>query len=630
MARSPNVPIIPGLFLALSPLALAQQTLSPPQPVLPQTVAAEIQLLEDHLLRLGAWPLQTEPQQIAATSLGGPFQLWKEQAPSLINLRRTMVERHMDGYPLTDEVVRVNWLSDGTVLVHGAVSRARTWSGSNQIGGTYAGDLAKQIFTAEWPVEIHASRLEILPLADGARLCHRVDLTSSASTSIAYRVWVDAEHGHLWQVKNRSIHSTGQASVFMPNPVETLDNPNLTDQNDSGTAIPAAAYFPVTLEDLDGSGYMTGTWATTAPTPNRSFRANLDFTHNRQGRIFEETLSYYHVTTMQHYLQGLGLTARQSVQPINVVDLLFGFPYANASYNPNTGVISFGTRGVDFAEDADVVIHEYGHAIHDDVQGGIGNGENGAMSEGYGDWVAAVHSNDALVGEWVGTTLGGGSGFPAVRRVDGMKHYPEDIVGLVHDDGEIWSSTLWEIGLMIGPDAVTQLVIEAMSTMTSGTSMSRAGELLVIAESLLTSGSNLPYVAGPLARTGLINLPPGTPMLEASRRGLRAGDVLTFRLSSATHAGSNFQTVLSQIASPSVSGPPFNTTFDIGTEMFGWSLSIQALSGQLDANGKSVFQLTIPPGLTWKDHYFAQAMILDGSQQAIALSPPIAFRAERH
>ncbi|MDP7061383.1 MAG: M36 family metallopeptidase [Planctomycetota bacterium] len=594
-------------------------------------VSPDLQPRADHLLRLGAWSLQASPADIASRTLGGSFTLMKEQAPSLINLRRSLLERQLDGFPLCDEIVRVNWLSDGTVMVHGAVSTAQSWSGSDQIGAAYAGELAAQIFTAEWPTEVVGSRLELLPLADGARLCHRVDLVSSASTSIGYRVWVDAEHGHRWQVRNQSIHANGQAAVFMPNPVETLDNPNLTDQRDSGTAVPAAAYFPVTLEDLDGSGYMTGTWATTDRTPNRSFRANLNFTNDRQGRIFEEALSYYHVTAMQHYLQGLGLNARRSQQPINVFDLLFGiFEYTNASYNSLNGVISFGTRGVDCAEDADVVIHEYGHAIHDDVQGGIGNGENGAMSEGYGDWLSSVHSNDALTGEWVGVTLGTGIGFPAVRRADEMKQYPEDKVGQVHSDGEIWSATLWEIGLMIGPDAVTQLVIEAMSTMTRNTQMPRAGELLVLAEDLLTSGSNLAYVAGPLARTGLIDLPVDMPRLEASRRALRTGDDLTFRLSSPTHAGSNFQTVLSQIASPTASGPPFNSTLDIGTDMLGLSLSMQVLSGQLDANGNATFAMTIPPGLTWKDHYFAQAMILDGSNQAVALSLPIAFRAERH
>ena len=39
---------------------------------------------------------------------------------------------------------------------------------------------------------------------------------------------------------------------------------------------------------------------------------------------------------------------------------------------------------------------------------------------------------------------------PCLRRLDGTKHYPEAIVGEVHDDGEIWSAALWQIRGAIG------------------------------------------------------------------------------------------------------------------------------------------------------------------------------------
>jgi hypothetical protein len=438
-----RIPLVIGLFLLFASWSSAQQELDLSLAGGRPEVAADLQALSSHTVRIAAGAMQSTPAEIASQLLGGEFQLRLEQAASLTSFRRTLVERTLDGYPLSNEIVRVNWLNDGTLLVHGAISKAHSWSGSDLIGAEFAAEIAAQTFPAQWPLQVFAQRLELLPLQSGARLCHRIDFVSSASTSIAYRLWIDAELGHVWQIQNRAVHSTGQAAVFLPNPVETLNDPNLTDQQDSGTAVPAAAYFSVVLEDLDGSGTMTGTWATTGPTPNRSFRANLDFSHNRQGRIFEEALSYYHVTTLQRRLQSLGLNAHQFVQPINVYDLLFGFEYANASYNPASGVISFGTRNVDFAEDADVVIHEYGHAIHDDVQGGLSGGfganDNGSMSEGYGDWIGAVHSDDAITGEWVGVGMGSGvgGGFPGVRRVDGMKHYPEDKVGEVHDDGEI-------------------------------------------------------------------------------------------------------------------------------------------------------------------------------------------------
>src|SRR5690242_11496789 len=55
--------------------------------------------------------------------------------------------------------------------------------------------------------------------------------------------------------------STGTAQVFVPNPVQSLGDENLTDQKDSDAAVPAAAYYKVTLTNLDGSGYLRGDWA---------------------------------------------------------------------------------------------------------------------------------------------------------------------------------------------------------------------------------------------------------------------------------------------------------------------------------------------------------------------------------
>ena len=51
--------------------------------------------------------------------------------------------------------------------------------------------------------------------------------------------------------------STGTASVFKANPVQSSGNENLTDDNDSATAVPASEYATVQLRNLDGSGYLT-------------------------------------------------------------------------------------------------------------------------------------------------------------------------------------------------------------------------------------------------------------------------------------------------------------------------------------------------------------------------------------
>ena len=48
-----------------------------------------------------------------------------------------------------------------------------------------------------------------------------------------------------------------------------------------------------------------------------------------------------------------------------------------------------------------------------------------------------------------------------LRRLDATKHYPEDVVGEVHADGEIWSRALWDIRTALGDTAGTTVIVEA-------------------------------------------------------------------------------------------------------------------------------------------------------------------------
>ena len=63
--------------------------------------------------------------------------------------------------------------------------------------------------------------------------------------------------------------SEAPARVFWVNPVQSLRDESLTDQNDAGTAVPETAYREVTLTHLDGSGYLQ---ATTSRSATRSAR----------------------------------------------------------------------------------------------------------------------------------------------------------------------------------------------------------------------------------------------------------------------------------------------------------------------------------------------------------------------
>jgi hypothetical protein len=72
--------------------------------------------------------------------------------------------------------------------------------------------------------------------------------------------------------------------------------------------------------------------------------------------------------------------------PVNID----GITEDNSFYSPAEKSLTFGTGGVDDAEDADIILPEYGHAILDNQVPGFGESqEAGTISEAFGDYLAA-------------------------------------------------------------------------------------------------------------------------------------------------------------------------------------------------------------------------------------------------
>src|SRR4029077_19070609 len=101
--------------------------------------------------------------------------------------------------------------------------------------------------------------------------------------------------------------STGVASVFVPNPVESLGIETLTDQKDADAAVPAAAYHDVTLTNLDGTGLLSGDYATVVSETGNPARSSTNtFRYTRHQDEFEQVMAYYWVTEAQKYIRSLG------------------------------------------------------------------------------------------------------------------------------------------------------------------------------------------------------------------------------------------------------------------------------------------------------------------------------------
>jgi zinc metalloprotease ZmpB len=273
--------------------------------------------------------------------------------------------------------------------------------------------------------------------------------------------------------------STGTGRVFSPNPVASLQDQTLTDQKDADYAALQPAYQTVTLTNLDGSGYLQGDWATVrSETGDPAFSETNTFNYNRHDDRFEQVMAYYWITEAQKYIQSLGFGStfrdiNKQSQAVRINQL--GYDNSFATDHPKNE-LRFGKGGVDDAEDAEVILHEYGHAIHFSQNFSFASEEADAISEGFGDyWAVTVTDliaptlDPACVADWDSVSYTSRTPH-CLRRVDTNLHYPQDINGEVHHDGQIWSRALWDIRNALGNVKADTIILQAQFDF-PGTSM---------------------------------------------------------------------------------------------------------------------------------------------------------------
>jgi hypothetical protein len=189
------------------------------------------------------------------------------------------------------------------------------------------------------------------------------------------------------------------------------------------------------------------------------------FIYTRSQPGFEAAMVYYHATLAFQRVQELGF----EIPRLRSLRLdPHGYQgQDNSHYSPSGNWIAFGTGGVDDAEDADVIWHEYGHAI---VYGLIpywGGGEAGALGEGYSDYWAASHSRSLgqwqpyqQQYQWIFKWDGHNTFWPG-RILNAPGTYPFGSLS-IHAAGQIWASALMGIHDDLGRDVTDRLVLQSL------------------------------------------------------------------------------------------------------------------------------------------------------------------------
>ena len=162
----------------------------------------------------------------------------------------------------------------------------------------------------------------------------------------------------------------------------------------------------------------------------------------------------------------------------------------------------------DSSVDGDVVFHEYGHGISNRL---IGNGstalsgiQSGAMGEGWSDYWAITINNDGAVGEYVTNNPAGirraAYTVPAATVHDS---YADLQSSSVHNDGEVWAATLWDLRTQLGAATTNLLVLNGMKFTPTRPSFLNARDGILQADQNLNGGANRCAIWTVFARHGM-------------------------------------------------------------------------------------------------------------------------------
>jgi hypothetical protein len=371
-----------------------------------------------------------------------------------------------------------------------------------------------------------------------------------------YANYYDATTGAL--IRSDALFWSIRGRVFEVNPVAKLNRPDLQDQNDVASAVPDAAYSIVDLPGLAPTGMLVGPNVQIVDT-ELPFTTHADASQplmfDRSQDQFEEVNAYYAIDRSQRYLQSLGFVGNRRIVPYPIpVDPHAANGTDNSFFvieSPGIGALFFGDGGTDDAEDPDIMLHEFGHAIEESIApgafGGTSSSQSRALGEGFGDYWSFSENFEGTVpsgrdpfciGDWDARCAGDDSsqlcGYPVgadcLRRVDGTKTMSDfinsDGPGTEHKNGEIWSSALREIFMTIGKRTTDRIVLEGTFGVPIGPTYAQMAQKLLAADRALNGGANASTICAAMTRRGIL----GSSECSAGPRG----EVTWFQSTSST------------------------------------------------------------------------------------------------
>ena len=394
---------------------------------------------------------------------------------------------------------------------------------------------AKQYLGVKGTLAFEQVKTVVYPDKGHFILAQQVNIVPQVGLYGDWEVMINAQTGEIFRAVDKACYSdddpekqinvTGQGYVFDPDPIThartTYGTTGFVDNNDLDSDSLTAHRELRTLKDItfEGGVYkLTGPFAEIvdfeSPFTGLHTNTSSDFFFTRSSDNYEAVNVYFLIDASMRWINdSLGINLRPFQYTTGVrVDPHGLSGDDNSHYIPSTGQLAFGDGGVDDAEDVGVVLHEFGHGVHDWATVGSLSQVDG-LSEGCGDyWTTSYIRNTHILTPanpayyWV-FVWDGHNPFWDGRIVNYTAHYPEGLTGTIHTDGQMWASSLMSIWDLIGKEATDINFIEALAMTNSGSNQQDAANAFIASDQTNFGGSHLAQIIPVFADRGYIEGP---------------------------------------------------------------------------------------------------------------------------
>ena len=506
-----------------------------------------------------AGPVQATPELTARAwmaQVGGEFGWSTGEDLVLVDEVETAFSAHLTfqqtfhGIPVHRRFIKVNLGADGLpTMVLSAYAPHLAGAGAFDVAPLINADQARTIATqlvtlgdasstepvlVVYPLEVPVLAWTVTAWPEGAPGEWEVLINARSGAAIYLLDLAMYHHGDEEDPDNVR-RTDGKGMVWIPDPITSAGvsyGGDYVDNGDANSDVLNNERVEVVLHDISqgpGGGWvLVGPSVTISGDPGYSYNPPeesdpADFKYLRNNPHFESVMVYYHIDASQRYVQSLALGRDIDASGLRANPHGLG-SQDNSAYYPSQNALVFGDGGIDDAEDAEVIIHEYAHALLDDSAPGLvgASVEARALHEGWADYWAVSYTRAMMqsgevpqrnwrkVFDWDGNETWNG------RTLNWRGKYPDDYQCdapaqhcNIYQDGVIWATTMMEVYDLVGREVSDRLNLLSHGYLSTSVRFPDAAQALVQADRDHYQGAHLGQLGALLADRGLIDCVPG-------------------------------------------------------------------------------------------------------------------------